>query len=134
MRVRVVADLVAVRVDPLEQARRLVRRETDHEERRLHVLLAKYVENPGREARVGTVVERERDLAGRVTALLDLIGPGIAREALVDDRPRLGIAADLAAAGLRGSSDSPHVSVTDELWARRGRDGLQRTQRLLGAR
>src|SRR2546421_9941294 len=112
-----VADLVTLGVGALEYRRRLVRGDAGHEERRGHVLDTKNVENGRREARVGSVVEGERDLTRRVSLLLDAVGVRICREALLDDRSGGRIAANLAPPGLRGAGDLPDVAVADGLRA-----------------
>ncbi len=111
VRIGVIADLVSLGVDALEQTRRLIGGEAGHEERGRDVLRPQHVEDAGREARVRAVVEGERDLPRRASSLLDLEGMRVAREVLVDDRSRGGVAADVAPPRLRGSGDLPDVAV-----------------------
>src|SRR5207249_2092924 len=111
----VITDLMPLGVDTLEQTRRLVRGEAGYEERGRDVLGAEYVEDAGREARVGAVVEGERDLSGSASPLLDLVGVRVARKVLVDDRSGRRVAADVAPSRLRGPGDLPDVAVADDL-------------------
>ncbi len=108
--VAVIAELVALGDDPLEQALLAQHRVADHEEGGGDAPVPEHVENGRSPVRIGTVVEGEGDEAGPVAGPLHDIGRGEAVVALLPDQAG-GVGADRPVAERRRRRDPQDLAI-----------------------
>ena len=122
MRVRVIADFVAVVVLALEDFRIFAGLHADDEERSRNVFLFQDVENLRRPARIGTVVKRDGEFFLCRAKLVDVVREWDRVVIFVGEKIGLGVVGEAALAALWSIDEPPDIAVAFENKVRTGRD------------